>query len=250
MSITGRAQTALSLAGGNVVLRFPTSSNLLYTVQRAGPTLPWAWTTIASNIVGSGSVRSNIDAGAATANSWFYRVGSCNPSTNGGTVAVLVEFNEGTPVDGALVILTYTGGGTDGYSDSNGRIIFANVPAGSFSVIAYSPDDGDRSTEATGTVSNGSLSSETLIVPGSGSVTVWVDYASGDPAQNATIDVISGTTINDGTADSAGNDTFDGIPVGNFTVIAVNPTNTASMVTASGNLATNGASETIYLNLP
>jgi len=251
MSFTGRAQTAVSLAGGNVVLSFPTASNLLYTVQRANAGLPGAWTTIASNIVGTGGLRTSTDPGAATAGSQFYRVGSCNPSTNGGTVAVLVEFNGGAPVVDALVLLGDSGKGADGYSDGNGQIIFANVPAGSFSVQAYSPDDGAPSTEGSGSISgNGSLAPVTVIMPGSGSVTVWVDFASGDPAQGATIDVISGTITNDGAADSAGNDTFEGIPVGSFTVIATNPTNATSTATASGNLATNGATASVNLNLP
>jgi hypothetical protein len=251
MSLTAKAQTSISLVEGNVVLRFPTASNLLYSVQWSDLPASNSWSTIASNIVGSGGALTSMDPGAATAAARFYRVGSFNPSTNGGTVAVLVEFNGGAPVQNALIVLSDSGNGGYGYSDGNGQIIFANVPDGSFSIQAYSPDDGAPSTEATGTISaTGSISSVSVTMPGSGSVTVWVDYASGDPAQGATIDVISGTTTNKGAADSTGNDTFEGIPVGSFTVTAVNPTNATSTATASGNLATNGASATLYLTLP
>ncbi len=252
MNFTSGAQTRLSLAGGNVMLRFPTASNLLYTVQSADAFVPGAWTTIASNIVGSGGTLARIDPGAATAASRFYRIGSCNPSTNGGTVAVLVEFNGGAPVQGALVVLGDSGKGGDGYTDGNGQIIFANVPDGSFSIQAYSPDDGAPSTEDSGSISgNGSLSPVTVIMPGSGSVELWVDYASGDPAVGASVVVVSGTVTNGpGPVDSVGNLTFEGIPVGSFTVTATNPTNATSKATASGNLATNGAFASVNLNLP
>jgi hypothetical protein len=251
-SLTVKAQTTISLVGSNVVLNFPTASNLLYSVQRKDVLASNTWSTIASNMVGSGGIRTNIDTGAATVVSRFYRVGSFNPSTNGGTVAVQVQFTGGEPVQGALVILSYSGVGQYGYTDNNGQIIFANVHVGSFTIQAYSPDDGVVVANGSGNVAGpGSLASTMLTLLGTGSVEVWVDYDSGDPAVMASVNIISGTSTNGpGYTDSAGHLTSQGIPVGSFSVTVYNPTNMTSFVTGSGNLATNGASATLYLNLP
>lgn len=253
LSLTGRAQTTISLVGGNVVLKFPTASNMLYSVQREDDLTSHAWSTLASNIVGSGGVLTNIDAGAATATSRFYRVGSFNPSTNGGTVVVLVEFNGGVPVTGSLVILSYSGNPQrSSHTDSNGQHIFINVPVGSYTLQAYSPDNGSVFGNGAGSISGtGSLANTIVIMPGTGSVEVWVSYASGDPSPSAPVYIISGTSTNGpGFTDSAGHLTYAGIPVGSFTVKVVNPTNANSFVTAPGNLPTNGASTTLNLNLP
>ncbi len=251
MSATAGAQTGISLAGGNVVLTFPTASNLLYSVQRESVLASNNWSTIASNIVGSGGVCTNIDAGAATVASRFYRVGSFNPNTNG-TVVVLVQFTGGAPVVNSLVILSDSSTGQYGYTDTNGQIIFANVPVGSFTVKAYSPDDGSILANGSGTVAGaGSIATTIVTMPGTGSVEVWVDYASFDPAVSAPVYIVSGTSTNGpGYTDSAGGLTALGIPLGSFTVTVYNPTNATSSVTGSGNLATNGAFATLYLNLP
>jgi hypothetical protein len=248
---TSEAQTAISVVGSNVVLRFPTASNILYSVQRSDVLASNEWSTIASNMFGSGGVYTNIDTGAATVAARFYRVGSFNPSTNGGTVVVLVEFTGGAPVLGSLVIVSYSGGGRSGYTDNNGQEVFVNVPVGSFLVDAYSPDNG-ADVEGSGSISGpGSLAQTVVIMTGTGSVEVWVDYASGDPAVTAPVYIISGTTTNGpGYTDSAGHLTYAGIPVGSFSVKVFNPTNANSFVTAPGNLPTNGASATLYLNLP
>jgi hypothetical protein len=179
-------------------------------------------------------------------------VGSFNPSTNGGTVVVLVQFTGGAPVQGALVILSYSGVGQYGYTDNNGQIIFANVHVGSFTVRAYSPSGDGAFVNGSGSISGaGSLANTTVTMSGTGSVEVWVDYDSGDPAVSAAVYIISGTATNGpGYTDSAGHLTSQGIPVGSFSVTVDNPTNTTSSVTGSGNLATNGASATLYLNLP
>jgi len=251
-SFSARAQTSISLVGSNVVLAFPTASNRLYSVQWSDLPSANSWSTIASNIVGSGGVLTNIDQGAATVPSRFYRVGSFNPSTNGGTVAVRVQFTGGTPVAGSLVLLTYSDTGQFGYTDNNGQIIFANVPVGGFTVTAYSPDDGAVMASSSGNVTGpGSLASTLLTLLGTGSVNVWVDLDSGDPAVTAPVYIVSGTYTNGpGYTDSSGNLTYQGIPVGNFAVTVYNPTNATSFVTGSGNLATNGAAATLYLTLP
>ena len=253
MSFTGRAQTTISLVGSDVMLKFPTTSNLLYSVQRADVLASNAWSTISSNILGSGGIYTNIDVGAAIVASRFYRVGSYNPSTNGGTAVSLVQFNGGAPVVDSLVILSYSGNPLkSAHTDVSGRHIFANVPVGSFTIQAYSPDNGAVSVNATGSISNaGALAAAIAIMPGTGSVEVWANYASGDPAASANVYVISGTSTNGpGVTDSAGHLTLLGIPVGSFTAKVYNPTNAISFVTASGSLPTNGASSTLFLSLP
>ena len=252
-SLGGRAQTTISLVGSDVVLSFPTALNMLYRIQRADTLATNLWITIASNIVGTGTTLTNIDAGAATAASRFYRVGSYNPSTNGGTAVVLVRFLDGTPVLNALVVLSYSGTPLkSGYTDGNGQRLFINVPVGSFTVRAYSPDNGNLVANGSGSISStGSLATTTVNMPGSGSVEVWIDYASGDPAPIAPIYVVSGTLTNGpGFTDSAGHLTMSGVLQGDFTVTAYNPTNINSFVTASGNLPTNGASAIFNLSLP
>ncbi len=251
-SFTGRAQTTISLVGDDVVLKFPTASNMFYSVQRADVLASNAWSIIISNIVGSGGVRTSIDSGAATVASRFYRVGSFNPSTNGGTVVVLVEFTGGAPVQDALVVLSYSGTGQYGYTDNNGQIIFANVPAGSFGVQAYSPSGDGAFANGSGSISRtGALATTSVIMPGTGSVEAFVYYASGEPAVSANMIVVSGTTTNGPVSTGpAAHLTIEGIPLGSFTVTAYNPTNMNSFASASGNLATNGASATLYLNLP
>lgn len=252
-SLGGRAQTTISLVGNNVVLSFPTASNMLYSVQRADTLATNAWSIIASNIVGTGMTMTNIDAGAATAASRFYRISAYNPSTNGGTAVVLVRFLDGTPVLNALVVLSHSGTPLkSGYTDGNGQCLFINVSVGTFTVEAYSPDNGNVTANGSGSISGtGSRATTTVNLPGSGSVEVWIDYASGDPAPAAPIYVVSGTLTNGpGFTDSAGHLTMSGVLQGNFMVTAYNPTNLNLFVTASGNLATNGASAVFDLSLP
>ena len=212
-ALNTQAQTAISLSGSNVVVTFPTTSNRLYVVQSADFLSPAGWSTMASNIVGTGAVLTNLDTGAAGLAARFYRVGSSNPSTNGGTVVAQVQFAGGAPVANALVVITYPVDlGQDGYTDGNGSIVFANVPVGGYTVNAYSPDNG-TDVQATGTVATvGALAVTTLLMPGSGSVQVWVDYDSDEPATSAPVYVISGTITNGpGYTDSSGEDAFQGI---------------------------------------
>jgi hypothetical protein len=63
----------------NVVLTFPTMSNFSYDVQSATDLVSRSWSTIASNIPGTGGVVTNVDVGAATAPQRFYRVGLIVP---------------------------------------------------------------------------------------------------------------------------------------------------------------------------
>ena len=226
---------------------------MLYSVQRADILITNAWSTIASNIVGTGMTMTSTDAGAATMASRFYRISSYNPSTSGGTAVALIRFLDGTPVPDALVVLSYSGNPLkSGYTDGNGQCLFFNVPVGTFTIVAYSPDNGNLTANGSGSISSiGSRATTIVSIPGSGAVEVWIDYASGDPAPTAPVYVVSGTLTNGpGFTDSAGHLTMSGVLQGNFTVTGYNPTNLNSFVTASGNLPTNGASAVFNLSLP
>lgn len=64
-----------SLSGPSVTLAFPTISTNFYDIQSSTDLVSGSWSTIASNIVGTGGVVTNIDVGGATVTHRFYRVG-------------------------------------------------------------------------------------------------------------------------------------------------------------------------------
>jgi hypothetical protein len=69
--------TALSIKiiGPNVSLAFPTVSNQTYDIQSTANLISTPWSTIVSNLPGTGAIATNIDVGAATMRQKFYRVG-------------------------------------------------------------------------------------------------------------------------------------------------------------------------------
>ena len=244
------AQTAISLVGTNVVLRFPTSSNLLYNIQRTDDLVVNPWSTIISNLVGTGGVRTNIDIGAATVARQFYRVGSYNPSSTGGTVSVSVRFSDGSPVSAALVILSYSGNPQKtGYTDSNGVLTVPNVPVGSFSVQAHS---GTESGNGAGSIfGNGTIASVAVTLPGTGTVNLQVNFANGSNAAfSATFIVYGGATNGPANTSANGQLTYLYVPVGDFIVIAHDPGNYASIANGMGNIPSNGATVNMTIALP
>jgi len=70
---------AIAIVGTNVMLTFSTISNSLYDVQACTDLVYGAWSNIATNIVGTGGVVTNIDVGAAALPEKFYRVGLVVP---------------------------------------------------------------------------------------------------------------------------------------------------------------------------
>jgi len=64
-----------SVSGANVLLAFPTISTNFYDVQSSTDLVSGSWSTIASNIVGTGGIVTNIDVGGASVPHRFYRVG-------------------------------------------------------------------------------------------------------------------------------------------------------------------------------
>jgi hypothetical protein len=73
------SNVAMSIVGTNVLLIFSTTSNFFYEVQSKADSVSGPWSTIASNITGTGGIMTNIDVGAATAPRRFYRVGITAP---------------------------------------------------------------------------------------------------------------------------------------------------------------------------
>ncbi len=244
------AQTPISLAGTNIVLRFSTSTNLLYNIQRTGSIGLIPWSTIVSNIVGYGRVSSYTNMGAATVASQFYRVGSYNPSTTGGTVSVSVRFSDGSPVPVVPVIISYSGSPQkSGYTDSNGILTIPNVPVGSFSVQAYS---GHESAGGSGSISStGNIASVTVTLPGFGTVNLQVNFANGSNTPfSATYLVYGGATNDSATTGANGELTYTAVPVGDFTIIAHDPNNFASSTNATSNIPSNGATINLTIALP
>jgi hypothetical protein len=70
---------SISISSANVVLTFPTISNAAYYVQSRTNLASGSWSTIASNIVGTGGILTNIDVGAAAVPAKFYRIGLIVP---------------------------------------------------------------------------------------------------------------------------------------------------------------------------
>lgn len=68
--------TGFSLAGANTVLNFQTISNAHYDVLTATGLVNAAWSAVASDILGTGGVFTNIHTNGATSPKRFYRVSS------------------------------------------------------------------------------------------------------------------------------------------------------------------------------
>jgi len=67
---------AISIAESNIVFTFMTTQSVLYVVQSTIDLASSAWSTIASNIVGTGGPVTYIDFGGATVPARFYRAGT------------------------------------------------------------------------------------------------------------------------------------------------------------------------------
>ncbi len=76
MVLSAPGNLFIALVGANVQLTFSTSTNEFYDVQRTDDLVTNAWSTIASNITGTGATLTNIDVGGATVPQRFYRVGA------------------------------------------------------------------------------------------------------------------------------------------------------------------------------
>jgi hypothetical protein len=66
--------TQLAVVGANAVLSFTTTNGPLYDVQSTTDLVSGAWSTIATNLAGTGGVLTYTDTGGATVPKKFYRV--------------------------------------------------------------------------------------------------------------------------------------------------------------------------------
>jgi len=74
LSVTPPPDFALMSATGPAALTFSTVSNVLYDVQARDDLSAGDWVNIATNIVGTGGVVTNVDAAASTLSQRFYRL--------------------------------------------------------------------------------------------------------------------------------------------------------------------------------
>jgi hypothetical protein len=245
----GRAQTALSRVGTNLMLSFPTASNQIYYIQRRDSLATGSWSTIASNIVGTGQIWTNTDTGAATLLSRYYRVGSAASGT--GTVFVAVTLANGTNAVDSWIQFIYSGGKTNnpGLTDSNGHLTYTKVPVGSFTVRAEHPFNPNAYADVPSSLpSNGAVVSVSVTLP----CVVDVDYQVFDATTNgvagAQTFLVSGPTqYGPGYTASDGSGTFVSIPPGAFTLTASGQNSSA---TVNGTVPSNCAPVSVTIYLP
>jgi len=74
LTIPAPADFHLTLTGADAVLKFTTSSNVLYDVQYRDNLSSGSWSNVATNLAGTGGMQTNNDTGAATLSRRFYRL--------------------------------------------------------------------------------------------------------------------------------------------------------------------------------
>ena len=170
-----------------------------------------------------------------------------------GTVTGVVEDSSGNPVAGTISITG--GGGATYYSYTttaamDGTFIFTSVPAGPFNAILNANVGGFAVYGfTTGTVAPSQTTSITIQAQPSGTVSGRVYHADGaTPDSGAQVSLtgpgFSGTVTT--TADSGGNYSFNGVPLGIFSLSVTDPVTTDRGAT-SGQITSNG--QTLALNI-
>ncbi len=144
-----------------------------------------------------------------------------------GTVDVTVRRPNGAPVPDANVVLERGGfpgdraTGTTG--GPNGTISFGAITEGPFGVMVEEQGTGLKG-RASGVVVRDAAVSVVVTIQGSGTVTgAYVAVADGRPISNAQVVLVSGGLQAYATTDAAGRFEVRAVPVGRFTVEAVDP---------------------------
>ena len=143
-----------------------------------------------------------------------------------GDVRVRVLRPDGTPVSGAAVRLNRGGFPADaleGLSDGAGEVLLSGVSEGSFGVWAEEAGTG-LTGRVSGIAQRGVATPVDLIIRGAGTVTGTFLAADGlTPVVNAAVDLAAGGIRAYGATDSAGRFQLDAVPVGRFSLTALDP---------------------------
>ncbi|CAB1056387.1 Flagellar hook-length control protein FliK, partial [Olavius sp. associated proteobacterium Delta 1] len=164
-----------------------------------------------------------------------------------GSVTVQVRRADGTPVPDAIVRLkrgTFPGDEADGTANANGEITFTDITEGPFSVSGQDPVSG-FSGRSGGTIARDGLVTTVVTIAKSGTVTGTCYQTDGfTPVPNAEVHLIqdgrllASITSSDDEA-TPGQFQVDYVPLGSFTVTALDPVTGRSGVT-NGSLSYDG----------
>lgn len=146
-----------------------------------------------------------------------------------GTVQVQVNFASGTPAANSQVDILEQFRGFyifAGFTDANGRLTIPNVPVGTFTVLAFNPNNTSLNASVSGAVTQaGQVVPVTVVLPGTGVVSGRVTFVNGTPVANATVEIFGNNVpFEETVTDSNGLYTITQIPVGRpFTVRVFDP---------------------------
>lgn len=129
-------------------------------------------------------------------------------------------------------------------TDAGGHFNFFDIPVGSFTVNAFEPNT-NIPTASQVAVAQDQTSTVNLRLIGLGTVQAQVNFANGLPVPNTQVDIFgSGTGFGffrfAGFTDATGKLTITSVPVGSFTVRALNPNNTNLFTDVSGSIVNAG----------
>ncbi|TFG79574.1 MAG: hypothetical protein E4H23_05385, partial [Chrysiogenales bacterium] len=142
-----------------------------------------------------------------------------------GSIHGRVLANDGiTAVAGTTVRLNRSGNCfAQANTDSEGNFAFTDVPVGTFSLQAFNPLSGLLDSSVGGTVYAGQTAEVTLILRGNGAIAGKVLSFAGTPCPQVTV-YLNGTPYHTLT-DSSGEFLLSDVPVGTYSVMAVDTTN-------------------------
>ena len=261
ISGTVRRDTGAPATNGGYVLAQPQPSGSTFYFPLA-PDGTYLATGLAP---GSYSLTGNISVpqgsnltGTATATVTAGQVTSADiPIQATGFVQGVVTTATGVPAAGVNVFLQIQGSSTccfsrSTYTDANGNYLLADVPVGSWLVVARESNTGVV-TSVQVAVTKDQTTAQNLRLTGYGTLQVTVNFAGGNPATNAYVTVQQGGFSYfqfGGYTDSAGHLTIPYVAIGGFTVKAQHPANYQVFATATGAVVNNGDVIPVTVSLP
>jgi hypothetical protein len=157
-----------------------------------------------------------------------------------GTLFVTVLSAQGTPALNAQVTLGTPGSPRTAVTDASGRVMFADIPVGTFHVAADSLDRLDTAIGMATIPFDGAESEATLRLTGLGSVDVTVQDQSGAVVTNVSVELVRrgstprGFTATDSLADTDGKFRFSNVLAGELVSVTAVQFGTALAGTWSG----------------